>query len=179
MDLELANRALEALRGEADSLLERDGYPPLARRLSCFADVRYVGQNTTLNLQVPEPPLDHSKLGDLAERFAQLHEATFGYRSDEESVQFVTLKAISRGTASKPRLPEQIGIETNPNPPSSRRAWYGDAHGWLDTAVIGRSDLTATPRSGPLIIEEYDSTTVVRPGWGAVVDGWNNVILER
>jgi N-methylhydantoinase A len=33
--------------------------------------------------------------------------------------------------------------------------------------------------SGPLIIEEYDSTTVVRPHWRASTDRWNNIILER
>jgi N-methylhydantoinase A/oxoprolinase/acetone carboxylase beta subunit len=30
-----------------------------------------------------------------------------------------------------------------------------------------------------LIIEEYDTTTVVRPHWNARLDGWNNIILEH
>jgi N-methylhydantoinase A len=45
--------------------------------------------------------------------------------------------------------------------------------------VLARSGLQETPRAGPLIIEEYDSTTVVRPGWTAHRDAANNIILER
>ena len=32
---------------------------------------------------------------------------------------------------------------------------------------------------GPLIVEEYDSTTVVPPGWNATADQWSNIILEK
>jgi N-methylhydantoinase A len=42
-----------------------------------------------------------------------------------------------------------------------------------------RSGLTQAPIDGPLIIEEYDTTTVVHPDWNARLDGWNNIILER
>ena len=42
-----------------------------------------------------------------------------------------------------------------------------------------RKALGAKPVAGPLIVEEYDVTTVVRPGWSARVDGWNNIICER
>ena len=31
----------------------------------------------------------------------------------------------------------------------------------------------------PLIVEEYDSTVIVRPGWTARLDGWNNIHIER
>ncbi len=33
--------------------------------------------------------------------------------------------------------------------------------------------------AGPLIVEEYDTTIVVLPGWEASIDGWNNVVLTR
>ncbi len=42
-----------------------------------------------------------------------------------------------------------------------------------------RVALTAEPVDGPLIIEEYDTTTVVRPDWTARLDGWNNIIMEQ
>jgi len=42
-----------------------------------------------------------------------------------------------------------------------------------------RVALTAKPVDGPLIIEEYDTTTVVRPGWTARLDSWNNIIMEQ
>jgi len=61
----------------------------------------------------------------------------------------------------------------------SRKAYYGDDHGWVDTPIISRNDLNARCRPGPLIVEEYDSTTVVRPDWSAALDGWNNIVMKK
>jgi len=48
----------------------------------------------------------------------------------------------------------------------------------VDTPVIRRSDLSA-PRTGPLIVEEYDATCLVLPGWRASLDAARNIVLER
>ncbi len=61
--------------------------------------------------------------------------------------------------------------------PSSRKAWFGDNHGWLDTPVLGRADLSAS-RAGPLIIEEYDATCVVPPGARAERDEAGNIVIS-
>jgi N-methylhydantoinase A len=179
LDLEKCNALLTALQEEADGLVAGDGYAPEARRVTCSADLRYVGQNTALTLEIPVPPLDAAKLAQISESFAVAHEATFGYRSDEESVQFVTLKAVGQGVAAGPRLPDRVTVPAGAAKSGHRNAYYGDGHGWIETPIVGRADLTATPRQGPLIVEEYDSTTVVRPGWRASVDDWNNILLER
>jgi len=57
--------------------------------------------------------------------------------------------------------------------------YFGSNNGWIDTRVVDRGGLTDSPAEGPLIIEEYDSTTVVPPRWKASVDSWRNIILER
>jgi N-methylhydantoinase A len=41
-----------------------------------------------------------------------------------------------------------------------------------------RQDLANRPFDGPLIIEEYDATTVVPPGWQARLDSWGNIVVE-
>ena len=33
--------------------------------------------------------------------------------------------------------------------------------------------------TGPAIIEQFDATTVIPPGWTAKLDGWRNLILQR
>lgn len=179
LDLAACNAALASLQKEAEDLVAGDGFGPDSRRLTCYADLRYVGQNTALTLPIPTPPLDAAALAEIAESFAEAHEATFGYRSDEESVQFVTLKSVGQGIADSPRLPDQIMVPEGLAKSGRRDAYYGDSYGWLATPIISRQDLTSAARSGPLIIEEYDSTTVVRPGWTAVIDGWNNIVLNH
>jgi N-methylhydantoinase A len=44
--------------------------------------------------------------------------------------------------------------------------------------VIERAELSAEPRDGPLIIEEYDSTCVVPPGCRAALDGLGNIVID-
>ena len=48
----------------------------------------------------------------------------------------------------------------------------------VDAGQPDRPALSA-PRNGPVIIEEYDSTCVVPPGWQAVLDPAGNIILTR
>jgi N-methylhydantoinase A len=43
--------------------------------------------------------------------------------------------------------------------------------------VIRRSDL-ASSRAGPVIVEEYDATCVVPPGWCAELDAGGNILIE-
>tara|TARA_B100000676_G_C18087399_1_gene856240 strand:- start:1609 stop:3696 length:2088 start_codon:yes stop_codon:yes gene_type:complete len=179
IDLASCNMTLSTLLAEAEALVARDGYAPNTRKVTCFADMRYVGQNTALTLPIPNPPYDTEKLTEIEETFAKAHLATFGYRSDEESVQFVTVKAVGQGISAMPRLPNKVTVPGGVEKSGHRKAYYGDGHGWVDTPIISRNDLNADRRPGPLIVEEYDSTTVVRPSWSAALDGWNNIVMTR
>ena len=59
-----------------------------------------------------------------------------------------------------------------------RQAYFGPQTGWLATPVIARSALTATPREGPLIVEEYDATCLVPPDARAMLDAGGNIVIE-
>jgi len=179
LDLDACNATLAALCQEADDLVTADGFVEASRYVTCYADIRYVGQNTALTLPIPNPPLDEEGLTAIAEDFSREHLATFGYRSDEESVQFVTIKAIGRGLSASSRLPDRVVVPEGLAKSGKRNAFYGEEHGWIATPIVSRDDLAPIARTGPIIVEEYDSTTVVRPGWRASLDHWNNIILER
>ena len=60
----------------------------------------------------------------------------------------------------------------------TRSAYFGREHGTLDTPVLDRGDLDRSPRSGPRIVEEYDATTIVPPGWDARQDEHANIRLS-
>ena len=180
LDLDVCNAAFGALREEAEKLVAADGYGAATRRFSCSAEIKYIAQNAALALPIQELPLRGPDLETLAEAFALTHEDTFGYRSDEEGLQFVSLKVVCQGVSSTPRLPERIAPARDYHPPSSeRRAYYGPKHGWIETPVVSRADLGREAVGGPVIVEEYDSTTVVRPGWDAHTDDWNNIVIVR
>ena len=63
-------------------------------------------------------------------------------------------------------------------PPADRRVYFGPGHGWLFAPVVGRGVLDTGGSAGPLIVEEYDSTTVVPPGWRAAAAAHGCMALE-
>jgi N-methylhydantoinase A len=69
-------------------------------------------------------------------------------------------------------------VDRRPIARSDRSVYFGAAIGHVRTPVIGRADLGEKPQAGPLVIEEYDSTLVVPPGWSARRTPIGFMILE-
>ena len=175
------NAALAPMVENAHDLLVSEGFDsPSRREIDIFADMKYVGQAWTLSVPVGAFPAGESTVAGLAGGFGQAHDCAYGYRSDQEPIQFVALKVVGRGIAETPRLPERVRrARDRHRAAGARDAYFGPERGWLRTQVVPRSGLSEGPVNGPLIIEEYDATTVVRPGWRACLDGWNNIVIER
>jgi N-methylhydantoinase A len=124
---------------------------------------------------VPDGPLDAAMAAQLEEAFGQEHEKTYGHRaSADEPVELVSIQVVGQGVREGPSVPERVRpSRAEPAPPPPRRAYFGT---WIETPVMRRSDL-AKPRSGPLIVEEYDATCVIPPGARAELDAGGNIII--
>lgn len=62
---------------------------------------------------------------------------------------------------------------------SMRDAYFGRHHGILATPVLSRFELgREEPRGGPLLIDEYDATTLVPPGCSARLDHFDNIVIR-
>jgi N-methylhydantoinase A len=60
----------------------------------------------------------------------------------------------------------------------SRAVSFNRGDPYRDTPVIGRQDLSASARPGPLIIDEFDATIVVPPDATVLRDSVGSVVLE-
>lgn len=175
------NAAATDLIESGRKLLASEGYSlATQQRIVVCAELKYVGQTAPLTVPLPELPVTAESVDRLVRAFEEEHLKTFGYVSSGEPLQFVALGAVCQGVPETPRMPSNMrrGNERMVAR-AERRAYFGEEHGWRVTPVIARGDLTADAASGPLIIEEYDTTIVVRPGWSARLDTWNNVHIER
>jgi N-methylhydantoinase A len=107
------------------------------------------------------------------------HRRTYGHAADNEPVDVVNLRVTAHvGTNGETRqttVRQRSGVAPDRH---ERQAYFGEAHGLLTTPVIARSGLTAEPIGGPVIIEEYDATCVVPPGFSASIDEWGNIVVE-
>jgi N-methylhydantoinase A len=63
------------------------------------------------------------------------------------------------------------------NGTATRRAYFGEGVGMVETTVLGRAEIDGTMQ-GPLLIDEYDSTTVVPPGARVTCDEYANIVME-
>jgi N-methylhydantoinase A len=173
---------LDGLEGEARARLGEDGFGPHRMMIRRSASLHYQGQSFELRVAMRDGPVDGAALDALEADFGAEHERTYGHRAGvEEPVELVSLEVIGTGIPDRPRselaaasgLAPDIAIAR-----PTRRAYFGPQQGWLEARVVNRSALAA-PHPGPCIVEEYDATCLVPPGWTARLDGFGNVELRR
>ena len=180
LDLEQVNGILGDLCDQGRELLSAEGFQGDQQEILTQVDMKYVGQTSHLSVNLPHVEFDSNSLVLLGESFHEEHERTYGYHL-EASFQLCGLKVVARGISAESRVPESIDTlaPRSKSGATERRVFFGSPHGWLLTPVMGRSELNKSSFQGPLVIEEYDSTTVIPPGWRATLDSFNNITLQR
>jgi N-methylhydantoinase A len=178
-DLGEIERAWAALGQQATDQLADEGYAEGRARLRRSAALHYQGQTYELTVPVPDGPIDARMVAHLEDAFGEEHERTYGHRAGpDEPVELVTIQVVGQGVRTGSGIPERVrSSRLEPVPPPPRRAYFGARLGWVQTPVIRRSDLSGR-RAGPLIVEEYDATCVVAPGWRAQLDDGGNIVIE-
>jgi 5-oxoprolinase (ATP-hydrolysing)/N-methylhydantoinase A len=128
------------------------------------ADVRYRGQNW--NVTVEFPSIDEESIPELRERFEAEHERLYGTRLESGSP--IEIRAV-RLSAIGPRRTALISNVSNESQRArqndSRVADFGPDHGAIEVSVLSRMEIGNQGVAGPLLIDEYDTTVVVPPGW--------------
>ena len=173
---------LEAIYGELErevrSIMAGEGYDRDEATLERAIDLRYSEQAHELTVPFV------ADLDALALAFSAEHERTYGHAASAEAVESVALRVTARIAveginvgAAPPGLARGDGDDGGSQ--RSRRAYFGGEAGRCDTPVLSRRGLVGGARTGPLIVEEYDATCVVPPGWRAALDARGNIELTR
>jgi N-methylhydantoinase A len=139
------------------------------------ADVRYAGQGYEIPVPAERGTPARDLVGRLRDAFHEAHARSYGHAAPGDEIELVNLKV----TGSLPRA-SSIARATAPYTPArtAREVWFGSAGGRQTVPVVGRSDVREGVR-GPLLIEEFDTTTVVPPGWTATLDEQHTIVLEH
>ncbi len=178
-DLARLNTLSQDLALEAATTLDEEGYDASCRAIELSVDLRYVGQDHALTLPLSGQAFDATMIAELGKAFAAEHERIYGYRSERESVQIVGLRCVGRGLSPNRKLPDRLDVVSpDASIAALRRCYFGPNHGWVDIAVVPRDGLTGQSISGPAIVEEDNSSTIINPGWSATLDAWSNIVIE-
>lgn len=140
-------------------------------------DARYQGQSYELEIDCNGTD-DRSSL---AARFHRQHEQRFGYSQPETLLELVNLRLVATAPVTLPVIAGASGRaaeRASQVEPRTKMVWFEGA--MEETAMRARSDLDVEKSfSGPMLILQYDTTTVIPPGWQGYVDVAGNLILSR
>lgn len=160
------------LETDAISALEAEEVTRERRALIYSADMRYEGQEHTLNVIVTKTALVEESSSVLRAEFDRAHKIEYGYEM-EDPVEITTLRIRAVGQLPKPK--PRPGVEKGRNAAGAhkgiRRVVHRASGGGSDWAVYDR-DLLAPGNHlvGPAIIEEAAATTLVPESYEALVE---------
>lgn len=160
------------LEREAAAWLDAQGVGFRSTRCVRSADMRYKGQSFDINVTIEDCQADM-----LRAAFHSRHESVYGHSDTRSEVEIVTVRVQAVGelsqTADQPRGPGGHAPERS----RRRSAWFKG--GWHSASVYDRSTIAAgSSLSGPALIEQYDTTIVVPPGWEVRCHESGNLIGE-
>lgn len=139
------------------------------------ADCRYAGQ--AHELRVPADP-GNPTANDLAAAFHAAHATAYGYALRDEPVVVVTVRVVA--TAAPLLAAPPADWDQGAARPERRRAiGVDDSEDLVEARVLDRAALAAGDTvSGPALIEQPDSTTLLLPGDRAEVDAVGNLVVR-
>ena len=135
------------------------GEPVVQRSIS----MRYAGQNYEQDVPVPSGPVADDALKALLDDFGEAHRRFYGHHFPGEVVEIIHFTVTALGATATPVLPEMA--PGSPPAPRERHAVRIGASAHPACPVYRRDAVPAAcTLTGPLIVEELDSTTLVPAG---------------
>jgi N-methylhydantoinase A len=186
LDPSHAESIFHEVEAKAAAELAEEGLDPKAAAYEREFDMRYAGQGYELRVPLEglwQNALDAKALEAVRARFDDLHARIHGHAAKEKSVEVVSYR--QRVRVSVPKFAPHM-LEARPAAAplpdaikGARRVFFTAAEA-TEATIYNRDHLAVgAVFAGPAIVEQFDATTVVPPGWNASVDRYGNLILER
>ncbi len=176
-DIEAVFRELEENGREAIAATSIKPHRIVVKRA---LDMRYVGQEHAVTVELPTRIFQKQNRAAIKQHFDDDHMQRYGTSAPNESAEIVSLRVSVAGLMSKP--PQDKIKKGRSAPPKSaftgrRKVWFDGQ--FRDTATYRRAALLSGNRiSGPALIEEHASTTVLMPGDRMTVDDYGNLTIR-
>lgn len=180
LTIETIEEIVLQLSEKGRGLLEDQGVKRESIMLIPSLDLRYRGQSYELNLKVDLELLKREGLFLLHQLFHEEHLRAYGFFVEGEEIKIVNIKVMAIGYIPKY---ESVPMEKKENRiivEKERREVYFHGEGFVECPIYERQTLSpGTILSGPTIVEEYDSTTLIIPNYQGIVDFFGNIRITK
>src|SRR5262247_3190518 len=144
------------------------------------ADMRYVGQEHAVTVDLPLKVFERQDRRAIKRLFDAMHESRYGTSAPDERAEIVSLRSTVTGVMRKP--PQETVKRGKSTPDKAaftgKRPVYVDGR-FRPTPTYARVALKAGNRiTGPALIEEHASTTVLLAGDKLEVDAHGNLLIK-
>ena len=174
------NDMWEGLLSQAQEQFEKEDIPKENIVCNYIADMRYMGQEHTVKVNVPPIPWSEETKEEIIQRFHDTHEHFYTFRLTDTPTEIVNLHLVAYGRLTKPELakipPQEGPVEDAKK--EIRKVYFAE-DGWMDTPVYLREKLgRGAVLDGPVIVEEAAASAVAAKGQRITVDDYGNLIIE-
>ena len=175
LEVESINGIFAELSSRGHDALEKDQIDPAHRRLIPMAELRYQGQEHTVNLVFPTVELGPGDKEKIELLFNAAHEKQYGH-SMGDPIQIVTLRLRAVGLLGRPNLPKPDMDTAAPSSNNSRNIYRSETGAREPYVIYDREVLRAGMQiRGPAIIEEPTSTSVIHKGDNLIVGSYGEL----
>jgi N-methylhydantoinase A len=165
---------------EGGRVLESAGVPADDVRFEFGIDARYHGQAHEITVCVGEGNGWPATLDQTLERYAEQYGRVFGLSIPDVPVEVVTWRVSAWAPPPALQLPSLERGRGFPEPIARRPVRFTRGEDPIDTSVYERSSLrSGAVLHGPAVIQERETTVVLRPQWRAEVASDGSLVATR
>jgi N-methylhydantoinase A len=171
---------LDTLRSEGRRVLSAAGGADSAVVFRYGVDARYTGQGNEITVWVGEGEVWPATGESVRETFEAEYRRIYGMTIPDVGIEVVTWR-LSASAPAASFEPDTIDPgDGSPTPAGSRPVVFSRGRSPIDTPVYKRSALGAGATfEGPAVVEERETTSVIRPGWRVEVADDGSLIAHR
>jgi len=174
VSIEDLNSIYDGLESDGQATIAREGIADKNISFLRSADMRYTGQEYTINVTIPAA----TDIATIISDFHSAHDRRYGHSSPGARVEFVNLRVAAFGALTKySHANAYQSAESDPAIGERNVIFDGVRH---TTPILARDKFSTTFKAlGPVIIEEQSATTVVPPDWEIEVDTQGSILMRR
>lgn len=152
------------------------------RTVSRTAEMRYAGQNYELSVDVPDAAVTKQTIEVMRKQFEAVHLRLYGYLLSGEPIQVVTSRVQAIATVPRAEIMSTTasGGDSESAINGTRSTYFTELGDFVETPIYDRNLLVPGMEfSGPAIVEQMDTTTLVVPVDSCRVDSLRNLVVTR
>jgi N-methylhydantoinase A len=172
----------KTMEDEGRAAIAASKVKPEALLFERAADMRYVGQEHAVTVDLPNIFFKDRDRNAIKKHFDDVHAVRYGTSAPREPADIVSLRVTALGRMNKPprHAVEAGAAGADDRALRTHKPVYFRSEGAFVTTAVYRRDFLKSGNeiAGPALVEEHASTTVVQPGDTLKVDPFGNLQMS-